>query len=106
LNPDEILQKIKQFVCEERNYILSDHVVKDYVAKDLCSVEEILYSIETADSIYAMEEDRRKPKSVDGAKYTIKGVNQFGTPFYTTGKFIETEEGESYFFITAHQNKN
>jgi len=43
--------------------------------------------------------------SVDNTIYTIIGENTFGTKFYTAGKFIKTEDGETYFFVTAHETE-
>jgi hypothetical protein len=38
----------------------------------------------------------------DGKKYTIVGVDRSGYAFYTAGKIKRDEDGEFYFFITAH----
>lgn len=104
MTSDETLRKIKKFVCDDSNYRLSSHVRRDYIDKDLCSIDDIKHCIRNANSIYSRAIDEMGT-SVDNTIYTIIGENTFGTKFYTAGKFIKTEDGETYFFVTAHETE-
>jgi len=99
----EILKKIKVLVCSEGKYRLSRHA-SDYIDQNLSSRPDIEHCIRYAKTISGIEKDT-KGVSVDGFKYTIKGASRCGTAFYTTGLIIESEDGEIYFFITAHEIK-
>jgi len=48
------------------------------------------------------ERDRRK-NSVGNKIYVIIGRDTHGNPFYTVGKILKADDGNFYFFITAHE---
>jgi len=71
--------------------------------KGKCSFEDIEHCIQKAKTIHGMGVDVFGD-SPDGILYTIRGKTKIGQEFYTTGKFIKSNDGEEiYFFITAHQ---
>ncbi len=69
-----------------------------------CSFGDIEHCIMNANTINGINKDEKRPFAMDGLLYTIKSKSIIGLPFYTTGKFVEEDEKEIYFFVTAHEN--
>jgi len=76
--------------------------VRKFMADGWYSHEDLEHCICTAARIHKTEKDE-KGESTDGCKYTILGNDTEGYRFYTCGKFMATDDGEVYFFITAHE---
>lgn len=98
----EILKRIKNLVCIERKYDLSQHA-RIYVTQNLSSYVDIEYCIQNALTIHGIAKDTIGT-AVDGNIYTIRGETRDGAEFYTAGKFKYDESRQiMYFFITAHK---
>lgn len=100
---EKILKKIKNLVCIERKYKITRHVERDYIDQHLCSYQDIEHCIQNANNINYIQPDEYN-ESVDGKKYTILGKSVEGQEFYTTGKFMLSEDrSDFYLIITAHK---
>lgn len=93
------LLEIKMLVSEDRYYYSSK--VRKFIEDGYYQLEDLEQCIFTATRICKIQEDE-KGDSTDGRKYTILGRDSQGYQFYTCGKFKTDEDGETYFFITAH----
>ena len=100
----ETLKRIKMLVCIEKRYKVSKHTIVDYMNNGKCSFTDIEHCIMNSNTINGINNDTKQPFAMDGLLYTIKGKSIIGLPFYTTGKFVEEDEKEIYFFVTAHEN--
>ncbi|MBU0710433.1 hypothetical protein KJ762_03335 [bacterium] len=99
----EILKKIKNLVCVDHNYSISNHV-SNYIKANLASLTDLEFCINNATNIHGIYKDKLGV-AIDGCLYKILGKTRDGVDFYTTGKFIEDKNGEKYFFVTAHSPK-
>ena len=91
---------IKGLIIDER-YDYSSKVRK-HIERGDYQEEDLEHCICTAARIRKIEKDEQHTAS-DGRKYTILGRDMQGENFYTCGKLMLAENGEVYFFITAHQ---
>ncbi len=83
----------------------------DFSAKVLQALEDYEFSEEDLKccvhtGALAKSERDEYGEAVDGKKYTILGRAVSGYPFYVSGKILRDDEGNYFFFITAHGRRD